>query len=61
MPMIPTPPNSRQRYESLLNEVLDEVHKIAIRAQKHGVFVDDSRAHELVRNLRDNFGPEVPR
>jgi hypothetical protein len=65
MPQIPQPPDPRQQYESLLNDVLDEAHKLLLEATETDPAltgtIDDSRLHRLIRNLRDNFGPEVPR
>jgi len=57
--MVP-PPTPRQQYEALLREVVDEVHRLLMPFATTAL-VDDSAVHELIQQLRDNFGPEVPR
>jgi len=51
---------ARDEYERLLNEVINTTHALITRAKKTGAVPDDSRIHDLVRELRDEFGPEVP-
>ena len=66
MPLSPaTQPDPRQQYEALLREVLDSAHELIVRAgatdPELACTIDDSKIHSLIQQLRDNFGPEVPR
>lgn len=65
MPLFPPnpPPTRREQYERLLGEVLYEVHALITefggqRMESLSLPPDDSKIHELIQRLRDEFGPE---
>ena len=45
---------ARIKYEALLNEVLYEVHRVAEHSEQPWN-VDDTKIHELIQRLRDEF------
>lgn len=58
MPMMPALPSPQQQYESVLDDVLKEVHAL-IRPAQGQYLIDDSKVHSLLQHLRDNYGPEA--